>query len=148
MRVGPSRLTTRNLIAALAIAALSLRALVPAGFMPVPGRLFALELCPDGLPSSMLAAITPEMPGMHDMPGMPGMHHPSDPAGGLPHGGHPAQMEHCVFGGASALALLTHVPALGVLLSAYLLPAARFTPQRTGWLLLRIPLPRGPPATA
>lgn len=145
MRVGPSRSTTQKLIAAVALAALSLRALVPAGFMPAPGRLFALELCPDGLPSGMLAASTPEMPGMPDMPGM---HHPFDPAGGPPHGGHPAQMEHCVFGGASALALLTHVPTPGLLLSAYLLPAARFTPQRTGWLLLRIPLPRGPPAAA
>jgi hypothetical protein len=131
MRVGPSRPTTRKLIAVLALAALSLRSLVPAGFMPVPGRLFSLELCPDGLPSGMLAASMPEMPGM---PGMQGMHHP-------------AQIEHCVFGGASALALLTHAPALGPLLSAYILPAVRFTPQRTGFLLLRIPLPRGPPAT-
>ena len=141
MRVGPSRPTTRKLIAVLALAALSLRALVPAGFMPAPGRLFALELCPDGLSSEMLAGV---------MPGMPGMHHNSGPddAGGPPHDHHPAQIEHCVFGGASALALLAHAPAPGPLLSAYILPAVRFTPQRIGFLLLRIPLPRGPPAVA
>ena len=133
MRVGPSRSTTRKLIAAFALAALSLRALIPEGFMPAPGRLFTLELCPDGLPGGMSAE---SMPGMPGMPGTPGTHH------------HPAQIEHCAFGGASALALLTHLPTLGPLLSAYILPAARFTPQRTGSLLLRIPLPRGPPATA
>jgi hypothetical protein len=158
MRVGPSRPTTRKLIAVLALAALSLRSLIPAGFMPVPGQLFSLELCPDGLPSGMLAASMPGMAGMAGMPEMPGMEmdHHSGPAGdhssgepgGPPSGRHPAQIEHCVFGGASALALVAHVPALGVLLSAYILPAARFTPQRTGSFLLRIPLPRGPPATA
>jgi hypothetical protein len=138
MRAGASR-PPRKLITALALAALSLRALVPAGFMPAPGRPLSLELCPDGLPGDM------PMAGML-MPGMlgPGMDH--EHAGRAPPARHPAQIEHCVFGGASGLALLTHPPALGVLLSAYVLPAVRFAPQRTGLLLLCIPLPRGPPA--
>lgn len=144
MRLGPSRSATRKLIAALAIAALALRALIPAGFMPAPGRLFSLELCPDGLPSGMLAAGMRETAGMAGMAGMAG-------TGGTPHhpSGHdPLQIEHCVFGGASAHALVMHLPALGPLLSVQILPAARFTPQRTGWRLLRVPLPRGPPAIA
>jgi len=146
MRVGPSRSKTRKLIAALALAALSLRALIPAGFMPAPGRLFALELCPDGLPSNMLPPSVAGMSEMSDMSGMPGMD--QDLAAAQTHGHRHAQIEHCVFGGASALALLTHAPALDLLLPAYILPAARFTPQRRGSLLLRIPLPRGPPAPA
>ena len=133
MRVGASKSTTRRLIAPLALAALALRALIPAGFMPSPGGLFALELCPDGLPSGMLESKA---------------HHDPDDGMQMPGGGHPGQVEHCVFGGASALALAAHVPALGLLLATHILPAARFTPQRTGSLLLRIPLPRGPPLIA
>lgn len=131
MRVGTSKSAARRLIAALALAALALRALIPAGFMPAPGGLFALELCPDGLPSGMLESRT---------------HHDPDDGMEMPRGGHPAQVEHCVFGGASALALSAHFPALGLLLPAHIPPASRFAPQRTGSLLLRIPLPRAPPA--
>lgn len=125
---------TRKLIAAFALATFSLRALVPSGFMPAPDRLFSLELCPDGLPRAVVGA------GMHHHEGMPRDHDPEK----MP-GRHPMQIEHCVFGGASAFAVLTHFPALGLLLPTHILPAARFTPQRTGLLLLRVPLPRGPP---
>lgn len=126
--------TSRKLIAALAVAGFALRALVPVGFMPAPGRLFSLELCPDGLPSAMVhAAMHHDAAAMHDHP---------------PDGTHRTHVEHCAFGCASALALVAHAPAARLLISAHIRPAVRFTPQRAGWLLLRIPLPRGPPAMA
>lgn len=154
MRVGRSRLTTRTLIAALALVALALRALIPSGFMPAPGRLFSLELCPDGLPAAMqLSGVDqhPIAPGMlyhhggsgHAQPGAPTA---PDQTGTPLHGRHSGEIEHCVFGGASTAALLAQVPVLGLLQTAGIPAAAAFAPQRTSSPPVHGPFPRGPPA--
>ena len=48
-------LLSRPLLFGILLAALVLRALVPAGYMPAVGQAFAIEICRVGLPSSVAA---------------------------------------------------------------------------------------------
>jgi hypothetical protein len=134
MRISLSRVRSRRLIFGIALAAIALRALIPAGFMPAPDRPFSLEPCPDGMSEDAGIA-------MHEHPA--GLDHVPAHGGSRPHpNGH---VEHCVFGGAASPAPAPHVAALGLVETVLLLSAAAFGPQWTGALLIHAPLPRGPP---
>jgi hypothetical protein len=116
------------LTSALLVAVL-LRALIPAGFMPSSGRPFTLQICPSGLPASVLASLhaglsgparhsgvadanTDAVAGAHHDAGTPG----HDAGVRAPHDTHrnheidrhqgASALEECSFGAASAGAAL------------------------------------------
>ncbi len=142
MRVSLSRAQTRKLIAGIALAAIALRALIPAGFMPAADHPFSLELCPDGLPEGDGMAMDDQPAALDHDPGHEVSPHPAHEASHHHPAGH---VEHCVFGSASSPAPAPHVAALGLVQTVFLRSTAAFTPQRTGALLIHAPLPRGPP---
>ena len=107
----------------LALAALVLRALIPAGFMPAHDAPLALEICPEGFPAGLLRAA----------------HHHDHGTGGGAHG------DHCLFGSScgggpllQASHCLSSVTALQVAMPR---PAAPAVPVR----LVHLPQARGPP---
>jgi hypothetical protein len=103
--------------------ALLLRAYIPAGYMPVAGSPFRLELCP----------------GHHHV-------HTGPAQGAHPrHDGHPAQGEDCPFGSAPvagpALYILAFAPAMAARVIASL-PTNSLPPAKPSQ---RAHSPRGPP---
>jgi hypothetical protein len=77
-----------NLITGALLLALAFRAWVPVGFMPAPGSLFSLEICPEGFPAQMVS------------------HHAHD------HSGRHTHFECCPFGSAPAAAPISQVAAV------------------------------------
>lgn len=132
---------------------LSVRALIPVGFMPSSERPFTLEICPDGFPSQLFQGPAAHH---HDGDGMVGHHHhhanaDAEQAPASPHSGHGpheqgARAEHCVFA-ATAGAALAPQPLLVVVEAAptsaptFALVSLFIESQRH-----RVQQPRAPPA--
>jgi hypothetical protein len=155
-----SHSATRRWIAGLVLAAFTLRSLIPVGFMLAPGRLLALEICPDGLSTAAFTALAGTMQGeplghehehehehehaghaqgraAHEHPLAGGHHHP---------GAGQSHLEHCLFGGGSAAAPLPHAWSLAVEPAPG--PAAvPFTSQQSGGRSVYVPFARGPPVS-
>lgn len=132
-----SRRTTRARLVCAVLLALSLRALIPIGFMPAGDGTLSLMICPGDFP----AALLPEQKAMRDDMGMP-MPQPHHDGRGVMEDG------YCAFttGFSSApppplvaeFALL--VACVGVVLARVATPA--------GIRLVHIPQARAPPARA
>jgi hypothetical protein len=120
---GPRNLRRRRRLALLVLAAMLLRALIPAGFMPAREAPFSIEICPEGFPAQLLAYAT---------------HHHDHGGGGRGHG------DHCVFGACGG-GPLSESASCGA--SPAALPVAA-SPPATPVLLVRLvhlPEARGPP---
>jgi len=141
----------RWLISVLLVA-LSLRALVPAGFMPSSERPFTLEICPDGFPSQLLHSPAAHH---HDADGMAGHHHHAsgDPeqAPAASHSGHgpqeqSARAEHCVFAASAGAGPAPHPLLVVVEVTSSVAPAIGFVTPFTDFQRHRVQQPRAPPA--
>jgi len=115
----------RGLLAALVLAAFSLHALIPRGFMPGGGRL-SLQICPDGFPAQLLA-------------GGARYHH---------HGGSPSHTDHCDFGCAGPGGPITSVSLLDTTALCRDAPGRDVLSLVPAVRLVHLPQPRGPPAAA
>jgi hypothetical protein len=115
---------SRHRLALLALAALLLRALIPAGFMPAHDAPLALEICPEGFPAGLLLRVA---------------HHHDHGAGRGANG------DHCLFGNACGSGPLLQAPqcfdSFAALQVAMPRPAATAVPVR----LVHLPQARGPP---
>jgi hypothetical protein len=102
-RIGPRGRRTRYWLNSLLLLTLTLRALIPAGYMPAADGSFALDLCPDGLPAQIVAyskdAIRLTHASHHD--------HANAPSGGQHSHGF-SLAKHCIFAAALSAAALTH----------------------------------------
>ena len=125
---------------------LSVRALIPAGFMPSSERPFSLEICPDGFPSQLLHS-----------DGMPAGHHhhhasgdsEQPPASTHPgHGPHEqgARAEHCVFAASAGAALAPHPLLIVVEATPSAAPVIPLVSLFTESQRHRVQQPRAPPA--
>jgi hypothetical protein len=148
-RLSLGRRNRRTLVVGILLAAFASFALIPPGFMPASGRPFSLEICPEGLPSGMLALLEPSEA---DSAGRGAMGMPEDSTaahhGGL-HGAHhhtSSQSDHCVFGTACGAAPLPHHPPHGDFSAAPPLLAAALTPIGAAVRVVHLPQPRAPPA--
>ena len=125
--------------AALLLAALACRALIPVGYMPGVGTggRFSVVLCPD-----YAQVMAHGMAGMGDMPGMPGM---------ADHGGHAQHQAQgsCPYGGATTGMALVQAGST-VLLAHAAYPAVIFPPEQfiPRGTIVPTRLPRGPPSNA
>jgi hypothetical protein len=119
MRFGLSRSSTRELIAALMLAAFAVRALVPEGFMPARDGSLAVEICPEGFPTQLLPHAA---------------HH---------HGG--SHADHCAFGCAGAGGPLTSPAPIADPSPAWRSPARQLPSVAVAVRLVHLPQPRAPP---
>lgn len=137
----------------LLLVVLSVRALIPAGFMPSAERPFTLEICPDGFPTQLLHS-----PATHalDADGMVGHHHhhaggDSEQAPASTHPGHgpheqSARAEHCVFTAFAGAALAPHPLLVVVEATPSATPAIQLVSLFTESQRHRVQQPRAPPA--
>jgi hypothetical protein len=145
MRLILSERSRRKLLAGAMLVAFAARALIPSGFMPAPGRPFAIEICPEGFPAEML-----EHGAAHhaDSVGMDSMDMESTSPGSMPahhHSGSPSHSEHCVFGTASNAGPVTYLhPPTGIS-SAPQLRAIALDSIPVAVHLVYLPQPRAPP---
>jgi hypothetical protein len=135
MLIGLARQGSRKLIAGILLVALVFRALVPAGFMPVPDHPLSLEICPEGFPPQLLH---------HGMDHGPGMHH----SGAASHSHNSARSEHCVFAAVAGTGLATHAHGVHAPLDRSLAPLFDIAPFALRTQRFRIQQPRAPPVPA
>ena len=134
---------------------LSVRALIPAGFMPSSERPFTFEICPDGFPSQLLHSPAAQP---HDADGSMVGHHHHHPASGdseqapasthFGHGPHEhgARAEHCVFTATASAALAPHPLLVVVEATPSAAPAIPLVSFFTESQRHRVQQPRAPPA--
>ena len=123
MRFGLWKRRTRELTAALMLAAFAARALVPEGFMPARDGSLAVEICPDGFPAQLLPHAA--------------HHH---------HRGGSAHTDHCVFGSASAAGPLTCLSPIAEHSPAWHSRAVEVRSVAVDVRLVHLPQPRAPPS--
>jgi hypothetical protein len=112
---------SRMLIAGVMLLAFAVRALIPQGFMPSSDRRFAVEICPEGLPSQLVTHTHGH------------------------HGGGHSSTDHCVFGTACASGPLSHPSVLTDISFSAIAPAAPSTTETIAVRLVFLPHSRGPP---
>jgi hypothetical protein len=123
---------------------LSVRALIPAGFMPSSEHPFSFEICPDGFPTQLLHSdASDDMPAHHH-------HHAGgdeQPAPKSTHTGHgqSARAEHCVFAAAATVGPAPYTTAAVVELSSSAAPESNFATPVTTTQRHRVQQPRAPP---
>lgn len=91
----------------IVLAAFTLRALIPAGFMPSPEHPFSLSICPDGFPVELLPANDHALHHAH------AAGHPANGA----HGSSPHDhglYQHCSFATAAAAPRFADLPSLAI----------------------------------
>ncbi len=134
-------------LATILLLALLLRALIPAGYMPSADRPFTLDLCPDGLPTALLAhsphahATSSSQDSYPEHAALGATSEPEDESSTH----HLSFSGHCIFAGASSVAGPPHLPALATVIDS--LFVADF--ERSSAILkaqrYRIQQPRAPP---
>jgi Protein of unknown function (DUF2946) len=122
----------RELIVSVLLLALTLRALVPAGFMPAADHGFSLEICPDGFPAQLLH---------YDM-------HHEHGAGGAAHHHGSSRPEHCVFAAVAGAATAASTLVVLVALESTLTPLLDTTRSARRTERFHIRQPRAPPPPA
>jgi hypothetical protein len=114
----------RRLLTGVLLAALALRAIVPGGFMPASGSLFALEICRDQLATH------------------PASHHAHD------HGGTHSHSDRCPFGSAPAVGPASELAAVVPAALPAATPVVTFDAPRFAVRPDRAHRSRAPPALA
>jgi len=142
--------STRHWLISLLLVAVSVRALIPAGFMPSPDHPFTLQICPDGFPAQLLQQSPAHSPAGHEG------HHGHDHAGMAdapePDHGSPAHQhespraEHCVFAAAAGAGPLAQTPIIAAAADPGAAPRSVAAPPVFESHRFRIQQPRGPPA--
>jgi hypothetical protein len=131
----------RTWIISILLMALTVRAFLPAGFMPSADEPFSLQICPDGFPAQLLHnqhAFHHEHAGSHQ-------HNPDDSAGGT-HQHDLSRSEHCVFAAAPGVGPTPHVLTSGAWSDGYTLALVSALPAPFTHARYYIPQPRGPPS--
>jgi hypothetical protein len=173
VRLSPGKWSRRALLASVMLVAVTLRGLIPPGFMPASDRPFSFEICWEGLPAGMLAQVEPPPANAARMESMESMDMASMPAdtsptgsihesvhrdarrdftshGGLHQGAHhhpgsPPQSEHCVFGTACSAGPIPHLPLPGDFSSVRESRAVAFASTAATARAVHLPQPRAPP---
>lgn len=127
-----AKLRRRPSLAAFALLAFSLRALIPAGFMPSGEGLFALQFCPDGLSPEAFAKLDPHAAHRHH------------PAGH----DHKVGSSHCPFAAIASAPPSSQAPALPLTPEVVAFAQARVALSFPESHRFRIAQPRGPPSVA
>jgi Protein of unknown function (DUF2946) len=128
--------TSRERLVVAVLLALTLRALIPIGFMPAGDGTFSLMICPGGFPPALLPAQNTMRDGM-GMP-MPQPHHQQ---------GHAVMDDgYCVFTtGFSAAPPPLLMAAIALLMATAAIVVTRVAAP-TGIRLVHVPQARAPPA--
>lgn len=106
-------LTACRAVISVVLMMLTLRMLIPVGYMPSAERALTLQLCPDGLPAQLLERIAGTQPAVgsmdhatHSMAHDPSGHTHAD------HHGHALHVEHCPFAASASAALTPHIASV------------------------------------
>ncbi len=142
---------TRHWLISLLLVAVSVRALIPAGFMPSPDQPFTLQICPDGFPAQLLnRSAVPADQGdhhshhAHHADAAPAQADSEAPATAHQHESSRAQ--HCVFAAAAGAGPVTHAPIIAATTNTLAAPDFLSTSPAFESHRYRIQQPRGPPA--
>lgn len=146
--------SSRPWLARLVLLAIVWHALIPSGFMPAAGRLFTLQICPDGFPEQLLpsAPDSPAHAGHHDH-GIDHAHgsgtaHGTDSASDSSHDHKSWRSSHCVF---AAIATAPPMSDVAVLTVAHIVtksPGFHSAPPVLEADRFRLPQSRAPPSLA
>jgi len=134
----------RHSITGILLVAFVLRALIAPGYMPSADRPFTLQICPDGFPAHLLAAV----PASHAEHQSSTHEHgaqdafPHDKGKGHQHGA--SSIGHCIFGAATGVGPLPQVVAVAESSAQPLLPTKNTLPSFETERR-RIHQPRAPP---
>lgn len=130
----------RPWLAAFALAAFTVRALIPVGFMPAGDGFFKLQLCPDGLSTRAFALLDPH--AAHHQ------HHLTTANGASPAPAHDHQSwssGHCSFGAAASALQSFHSIFVASATEIVSAPAPIKPVRIPADHHFRIAQPRGPP---
>jgi hypothetical protein len=130
----------RPWLAAFALLALSVRALIPVGFMPSGEGLFKLQICPEGLSARALALLDPHAVHHH--------HHLTSADGTSPAPAHDHQSwssGHCPFGALASALPTSHAVSIAFALELVSWPALPEPVRVLAEHRFQIAQPRGPP---
>lgn len=147
MTARPTSQRQRRWLTSLLVVLFALRALVPMGFMPAGDGALALQVCPEGFPSALLAGHADHAAHHHTASNTPqgDPSHSADPAGGHKHDHKSWMSGHCAFGAAASGPALCHTLAIATVSHT---EAARVDVTPVPVSLdhrFRIAQPRGPP---
>jgi hypothetical protein len=135
---------SRASLASVVLIAFTLRALIPAGFMPSTEHPFTLSICPDGLPSQLLGAADGHAAHRTHAQHAPDGAAPSDSSGSTSHEHTPAT--HCSFATAAAAPRLAEIAHVTVFLDDGPLTEFEYLPPLFGAPRFLLAQPRAPPA--
>ena len=132
----------RRWLASLLAVAFVLRALIPAGFMPAGNGSLALQICPEGFPSALLASVAGAEHAAHH-PDASGTHHAS---GTLPHVHKTWTAGHCAFGAAAGAPALCHASVVAFVVHTEIIRPQTTTIAVSCDVRFRLAQPRAPPS--
>jgi hypothetical protein len=136
MRMNLTSQRQRRWLASLLAVAFVLRALIPAGFMPVGNGSLALQICPEGFPSAPLASVSGAEHAAH--------HH--DASGTLPHVHKAWTAGHCAFGAAAGAPALCHASVVAFVVHTGIIRPQTTTIAVSCDVRFRLAQPRAPPS--
>jgi hypothetical protein len=129
----------RPWLAAIALLAFTVRALIPAGFMPSGDGFFKLQICPEGLSTQALALLDPHAAHHHHLPAANGM------APAPAHDHQSWSSGHCPFGALASALPPSHSLAVAFALEIVAAPSLPDPVRIAVEHRFRISQPRGPP---
>jgi hypothetical protein len=131
-------------LAGVVLVAFTLRALIPAGFMPSTEHGFTLSICPDGFPVELLATARD-----HAGHASHAQHVHHDSAAGASTGSHQhTSTDHCAFAAAAAAPRLADLPLVTNPVERGSLTEFVYFSPRPGTPRFLLAQPRAPPTFA
>jgi hypothetical protein len=151
-----AKLSKRTLLASLALLAFTLRALIPAGFMPSGDGAIGLQICPDGFPVQLLAhsgehlehAAHHHHHDQNDAEAAGSSDHPLDSSQHSSHDHRSWSAGHCAFAAVASAPPSWHPAIVTVSSQVLLLPRRSDATPVLQHQRFRIAQPRGPPSLA
>jgi hypothetical protein len=138
--------SARASLARIALFAFTLRALIPAGFMPSAERPFTLEFCPDGFPVELLPGSSHDH-ALHGTPvAYPHPHPTRDDGSG--HDGDTRQSGHCAFAAPAGAPQLADASAVTIPVETGKLTGFEYLAPSFGPHRFLLSQPRAPPTLA